>query len=142
MARLALALSMVLTLVAAAPAAAVPVQPPVELDRYVAMKVPPGPGPAKYDRVFVKELGPLAARNVLVLVPGTNGGAGGIVPVARDIVRRVPETQVWIVDRREQALEDTSVFARRTRSSRRTTTSASSTSGWRARTRSLPPTGG
>jgi hypothetical protein len=31
--------------------------------------------------------------------------------VARDIVRRVPRTQVWIVDRREQAFEDTSVFA-------------------------------
>ena len=75
------------------------------------MKVPPGPGPAKYDRVFVQQLGPVAAKNVLVLVPGTNGGAGSIVPVARDIVRRVPQTQVWIVDRREQALEDTSVFA-------------------------------
>jgi len=47
---------------------------------------------------------------VLVLVPGTNGGAGGVVPVARDIVRRVPHLQVWIVDRREQAFEDTSVF--------------------------------
>ena len=45
-----------------------------------------------------------------MLVPGTQGGAGGITPVARDIVRRVPRTQVWIVDRREQALEDTSVF--------------------------------
>ena len=100
---LALGCSLVLSLVAAAPAAAV--------DRYVPMKVPPGPGPAKYDRVFVKQLGPTGARNVLVLVPGTNGGAGGIVPVARDIVRRVPKTQVWIVDRREQALEDTSVFA-------------------------------
>jgi len=111
MARLALALSVLLTLVVAAPALAVPAQPPVELDRYAPMKVPPGPGPAKYDRVFVKQLGPHAARNVLVLVPGTNGGAGGIVPVARDIVRRVPRTQVWIVDRREQALEDTSVFA-------------------------------
>jgi pimeloyl-ACP methyl ester carboxylesterase len=113
MARLTLALSLVLALVAAAPATAIDAQPPVRVDRYVPMKVPPGPGPAKYDRVFVKQLGPLAARNVLVLVPGTNGGAGGIVPVARDIVRRVPETQVWIVDRREQALEDTSVFATR-----------------------------
>ena len=111
MARLALALSVMLTLATAAPAAAVEVQPPAALDRYVSMKVPPGPGPAQYDRVFVKQLGPVAARNVLVLVPGTNGGAGGIVPVARDIVRRVPKTQVWIVDRREQALEDTSVFA-------------------------------
>jgi hypothetical protein len=111
MARLALALSVVVILATAAPAAAVDAQPPVGLDRYVPMRVPPGPGPAKYDRVFVKQVGPLAARNVLVLVPGTNGGAGGIVPVARDIVARVPRTQVWIVDRREQALEDTSVFA-------------------------------
>ena len=111
MARLALALSVLLLLAVAAPAAAVDAQPPARVDRYVTMKVPPGPGPARYDRVFVKQLGPLAAKNVLVLVPGTNGGAGGIVPVARDIVRRVPETQVWIVDRRQQALEDTSVFA-------------------------------
>ena len=112
MARLALVLSAMLTL-ATAPAAGagVEVEPPAGLDRYVSMTVPPGPGPARYDRVFVKQLGPVAARNVLVLVPGTNGGAGGIVPVARDIVRRVPKTQVWIVDRREQALEDTSVFA-------------------------------
>jgi pimeloyl-ACP methyl ester carboxylesterase len=74
------------------------------------MRAPPGPGPAKYDRVFVKQLGPASARAVLVLVPGTNGGAGSIVPVARDIVRRVRGMQVWIVDRREQAFEDPSVF--------------------------------
>ncbi|HEV7845675.1 MAG TPA: hypothetical protein VGO83_05440 [Thermoleophilaceae bacterium] len=85
--------------------------PASALDRYVPMKVPAGPGPAKYDRVFVKQLGPSGARNVLVLVPGTNGGAGGIVPVAREIVQRVPGLQVWIPDRREQAFEDTSVFS-------------------------------
>jgi hypothetical protein len=84
--------------------------PAAALDRYVPMKVPPGPGPAKYDRVFVKQIGPKDARTVLVLVPGTNGGAGGIVPVAREIVRRVAHLQVWIVDRREQSFEDTSVF--------------------------------
>ena len=84
--------------------------PAMALDRYVPMKAPAGPGPAKYDRVFVKQMGPKDARRVLVLVPGTNGGAGGIVPVAREIVRRVKRLQVWIVDRREQALEDTSVF--------------------------------
>jgi hypothetical protein len=77
------------------------------------MKVPPAPGPAKYDKVFVQQLGPATARNVLVLVPGTNGGAGGISPVARDIVLRVPSTQVWIVDRRQQAFEDTTVFEQR-----------------------------
>jgi hypothetical protein len=103
MLRLALAVSLGLTLALAEPAAA--------LDRYVPMKVPPGPGPAKYDRVFVQQLGPKGADNVLVLVPGTNGGAGSITPVARDIIRRVPRTQVWNVDRREQAFEDTSVFA-------------------------------
>jgi pimeloyl-ACP methyl ester carboxylesterase len=103
MVRLAVALTLALTLSIAAPAAAV--------DRYVPMRVPPGPGPAKYDRVFVQQLGPAGATNVLVLVPGTNGGAGGIAPVARDIVKRVPRTQVWIVDRRQQAFEDTSVFA-------------------------------
>ncbi len=100
--RRALPLAIAAFLVLAAPAAA--------LDRYVPMKAPPGPGPAKYDRVFVKQIGPKRARTVLVLVPGTNGGAGGVVPVAREIVRRVRRTQVWIVDRREQALEDTSVF--------------------------------
>jgi hypothetical protein len=105
MGRLALALAAALTLVFADPAAAI--------DRYVPIRVPPGPGPAKYDRVFVQQLGPAAAKNVLVLVPGTNGGAGAITPVARDIVRRVPRTQVWILDRRQQAFEDTSVFATR-----------------------------
>jgi hypothetical protein len=99
--RLGTALTLAL-LLCAAPAAA--------LDRYVPMKAPPGPGPAKYDRVFVKQLGPRGAGTVLVLVPGTNGGAGSIVPVARDIVRRVRGLQVWIVDRREQAFEDTLVF--------------------------------
>ena len=102
--RLALAAAVAISLVCAAPAAAV--------DRYVPMKVPPAAGPAKYDRVWVQQLGPRDARQVLVLVPGTQGGAGGVTPVARDIVRRVPRTQVWIVDRREQAFEDTSVFER------------------------------
>ena len=103
--RRALGLAVMSCLLFAAPAAAV--------DRYVPMKAPPAPGPAKYDKVFVQQLGPAKAKNVLVFVPGTNGGAGGITPVARDIVRRTPSTQVWIVDRRQQAFEDTSVFRTR-----------------------------
>jgi hypothetical protein len=103
--RLAVVLALLAGLLGAAPVAAV--------DRYVPMKAPPAPGPSKYDKVFVQQLGPRKARNVLVLVPGTNGGAGGITPVARDIARRVPSTQVWVVDRREQAFEDTVVFAQR-----------------------------
>jgi pimeloyl-ACP methyl ester carboxylesterase len=103
--RLALAAALAVSLACAAPAAAV--------DRYVPMKVPHAPGPKKYDKVWVQQLGPKRAKQVVVLVPGTQGGAGGITPVARDIVRRVPRTQVWIVDRREQAFEDVSVFRRR-----------------------------
>jgi hypothetical protein len=68
---------------------------------------------ARYDRVWVQQLGPRGFERVVVLVPGTNGGAGGLTPVARDIVRRVPRTQVWIVDRRQQAFEDTEVIERR-----------------------------
>jgi hypothetical protein len=103
--RLALLAAVATLLVCAAPAGAV--------DRYVPMKAPPAPGPARYDRVWVQQLGPRDATQVLVLVPGTQGGAGGVTPVARDIVRRVPRTQVWIVDRREQAFEDLAVFRRR-----------------------------
>ena len=103
-----LGLTVALALALCAPAAAVV---PVA-ERYVPMRVPAGPGPAKYDRVFVEKLLPPGrpATSVLVLVPGTNGGAGGVLPVARDIVQRVPRMQVWIVDRREQAFEDTAAF--------------------------------
>lgn len=103
--RLALLAAVAASLACAAPAAAV--------DRYVPMKVPDAPGAAKYNRVWVQQLGPKTASQVLVLVPGTQGGAGGVTPVARDIVRAVPRTQVWIVDRRQQAFEDVSVFRRR-----------------------------
>jgi hypothetical protein len=103
--RLALVAALAASLFCAAPATAI--------DRYVPMKVPPAPGPARYDRIWVQQLGPKDAKQVLVLVPGTQGGAGGITPVARDIVRRVPRTQVWIADRREQAFEDVSVFRHR-----------------------------
>jgi hypothetical protein len=61
--------------------------------------------------VTVTRLGPARARTVLVLVPGTAGGAGDFTLLGRDLVRRVPGLQVWAMDRRTQALEDTSVFA-------------------------------
>ena len=105
MARLASLLALFGALAVCSPAAAV--------DRYVPMKAPPGPGPAKYDRVWVQQLGPARAEQVVVLVPGTQGGAGSMTPVARDIVARVRRTQVWILDRRQQAFEDTAVFERR-----------------------------
>ena len=70
-----------------------------------------GPGPSKYDKVFVTKFGPKNAKRVLLLMPGYYGGAGDFTLDAREIVKRVPGLQVWAFDRRSQALEDTSRFA-------------------------------
>jgi pimeloyl-ACP methyl ester carboxylesterase len=70
------------------------------------------PGPRAYDRLDVTKFGSATARTVLVLVPGTNGGRGDFTLTARELVKDVPGLQVWAVDRRSQALEDTSVFAK------------------------------
>jgi len=77
----------------------------------VEMQGAPGPGPLEYNRVFVTKVGPPSADHVLVLIPGTIGGAGDFTQVAEDIVARVPNLQVWAIDRRTQAFEDTSLFA-------------------------------
>src|SRR5581483_535558 len=84
---------------------------PLAAQRVVAVPSP-GPGPARFDQVYVDEVGPADAKRVLVLMPGTDGGAGDFALIAREIVRRVPGLAVWSIDRRSQALEDTSVFAR------------------------------
>ena len=68
------------------------------------------PGPSEYDQVYVSKVGPSDAGRVLVLMPGTAGGAGDFTLLAQDLVAAVPDLQVWAVDRREQALEDTSLF--------------------------------
>jgi hypothetical protein len=80
-------------------------------ERYVAINGARGAGPERFDRVFVNEIGPPGASRVLVLVPGYIGGAGDFRLVGHEIVARVPDLQVWAVDRRSNALEDTSVFA-------------------------------
>jgi hypothetical protein len=66
--------------------------------------------PAKYDKVGVIKVGSPAARNVLVLEPGTSAGAAYFVPLAQWIVSRAPAWQVWSVERRENLLEDQSVL--------------------------------
>jgi pimeloyl-ACP methyl ester carboxylesterase len=71
-----------------------------------------GPGPAQFDRVDVHQVGPEGAKRVLVLMPGTIGGAGNFALLAQDLVRRVPGLAVWSIDRRSNGLEDTSAFAR------------------------------
>jgi hypothetical protein len=68
--------------------------------------------PAKYDKVGVIKVGPRRARNVLVLNPGTSASAAYFVPVAKDIVARAKGWQVWAVERRENLLEDHSMFNR------------------------------
>jgi len=69
-----------------------------------------GPGPSRYERVLVQRFGPASARTVLVLTPGSTSGAGVFTFAARDLVRAVPGLQVWAVERREQAFEDTAVM--------------------------------
>jgi pimeloyl-ACP methyl ester carboxylesterase len=68
--------------------------------------------PSKYDKVGVLKVGPRSARNVLVLNPGTSASASYFVPLAKDVVGRAKGWQVWAVERRENLLEDHSVFNR------------------------------
>jgi pimeloyl-ACP methyl ester carboxylesterase len=67
--------------------------------------------PSKYDKVgVIKVYGPPTARNVLVLNPGTSASASYFVPLGKDVVRDAPNWQVWAVERRENLLEDQSMF--------------------------------
>jgi len=66
--------------------------------------------PAKYDSVQVRTFGSPTASHVLVLVPGTNGGAGDFDLVAPYLVDHVPDLQVWAEMRREGVLQDESVI--------------------------------
>jgi pimeloyl-ACP methyl ester carboxylesterase len=66
--------------------------------------------PAKYDKVGALKVGPKNARNVLILNPGTSASASYFVPLAKDVVTRTKGWQVWAVERRENLLEDHSMF--------------------------------
>ena len=72
-------------------------------ERVTVVQGAPAPGPDRYDKVFVTKFGPASARRVLVLAPGTSGGAGDFTLTARELVKRVPGLAVWAVDRRTQA---------------------------------------
>jgi pimeloyl-ACP methyl ester carboxylesterase len=79
---------------------------------YVAVKGAPAPGPAKYDRVWVQRIGPPSAKHVLVLVPGTQMGAGSVGFPGRAIQAELGSGwQVWAEDRREAAFVDRRGFA-------------------------------
>jgi len=66
--------------------------------------------PPRYDQVSVRRFGSPDSAHVLVLVPGTNGGAGDFDLVAPYLVTHVPHLQVWAEMRREGALQDDSLI--------------------------------
>lgn len=98
---LLLAVSLSIALLAAAPAANA---------KRLVIGGTSAPGPSRFDSVTAWTYGPEKAKTVMVIVPGTSGGAGSVVPVAKDLAARVPGLQVWALDRREEAFEDQSRF--------------------------------
>jgi pimeloyl-ACP methyl ester carboxylesterase len=100
------ALAAVVIALALAPAASAKVR--VSFERLKGFDAPGTP--AKYDKVGALKVGPKNARNVLILNPGTSASASYFVPVAKDIVTRTKGWQVWAVERRENLLEDHSMF--------------------------------
>jgi pimeloyl-ACP methyl ester carboxylesterase len=57
-------------------------------------------------RAGIATYGPSDATRVLILVPGLGGGAGNFAVIGPELVTRVPNLQVWAVDRRGDDLED------------------------------------
>jgi pimeloyl-ACP methyl ester carboxylesterase len=69
----------------------------------------PSPGtPANLNVVGALKTGDPKAKNVLVLNPGTSASAAYFEPLAKTIVKLLPDWQVWAVERRENFLEDQS----------------------------------
>src|SRR5581483_10514713 len=62
--------------------------------------------PVDMNQVGILEIGPRAAKNILVLNPGTSASAAYFAPLAKTIVSRAKGWQVWSVERRENLLED------------------------------------
>jgi len=98
----------VLVGLALAPAASAKVR--VSFERLKGFDAPGTP--SKYDKVGALKVGPKNARNVLILNPGTSASASYFVPLAKDVVTRAKGWQVWAVERRENLLEDHSMFNR------------------------------
>jgi pimeloyl-ACP methyl ester carboxylesterase len=62
--------------------------------------------PDPLDKVGVLKEGPADAKKILILLPGTSGGAGYLDPLAQDVVSQAKGWQVWSVERRENVFED------------------------------------
>jgi hypothetical protein len=77
--------------------------------RFSVMQGYPSPGtPANLNVVGALKTGDPHAKNVLVLNPGTSASAAYFEPLAKSIVKVLPDWQVWAVERRENFLEDQS----------------------------------
>lgn len=100
-----------LALAGTAAALALAATPAAARENVIAVPTPAAAGPAQFNQVTVHQFGPAKGKRVLVLMPGTQGGAGDFTLDARYLVKRVPGLQVWAIDRRTQALEDTATFA-------------------------------
>jgi pimeloyl-ACP methyl ester carboxylesterase len=98
------------TLAALAPAASAAAGDAGDTGKRVAIKGAPAPGPAAYDRVWVRKYGPANAGAVLILMPGSPSGQGSFDAIAPEIAERVPGLAVWTLDRRGNAFEDVSAF--------------------------------
>jgi pimeloyl-ACP methyl ester carboxylesterase len=71
----------------------------------------PEPGtPDELNKVGVLKVGPKKAKNVLILNPGTSASAAYFAPMSKTLVKEVDGWQVWAIERRENFLEDHSVF--------------------------------
>ena len=105
-----LALSLLLFALAAAPSAlAAPKPQDRESVKTIDGVAAPGT-PDELNRVRILKQGDPKADHVLVLVPGTSGGAAYFRPFASSFVKAMPDYQVWSVERRENLLEDHSVL--------------------------------
>ncbi len=58
------------------------------------------------NQVGVIKVGKPNAKNVMVIEPGTSGGGAYFVPLAKNLVEKLPGWQIWAVERRENLLED------------------------------------
>src|SRR3954452_15746343 len=92
-------------------ALAIATTPAAARDRVITVPTPPAAGPAQFNQVTVHQFGPAKGEQGLVLMPGTQGGAGDFTLDAQNLVKRMSGLQVWAIDRRTQALEDTATFA-------------------------------
>ena len=61
--------------------------------------------PERFDKVGIVKIGNPAAKNVLVIEPGTSGGGAYFIPFAEWVTSKAPGWQVWAVERRENLLE-------------------------------------